>query len=71
MNKTLHQPMFDYGHVPYSELAMHCQIAGQSILGYKIRPNKYGAEVLTDKGWTDGLISEVLSWEIRRREGVA
>lgn len=53
--------------VPYSELAMHCKIAGKVILKWEILPGKECADVWTDEDPmpTRGLVSEVLPFELR------
>ena len=60
----------EYGHVPYSELAMHTGAAGKPIIRYALFYNDRGypswAHVLTADGHIlDGTPNEVLSPEVK------
>lgn len=74
-------PMGEYGEVPYSELAMHSQAAGEQVVRYFLREREFqpgnpiisGAAVQTAH-WprvrlVRGLPGEVLPSEVRRQLG--
>lgn len=61
----------DLGVVPHSELAMHTKIAGKPIKKYEIvSPNSAKVWIQDDHAPVSGLPSEILSFEIRRKEGL-
>jgi hypothetical protein len=66
----------EHGKAPYSECAMHAQIAGKTITRYALFMDRGAsyvtwAQVIVESRVSDGLPSEVLSWDIRRKHNAS